>query len=443
MSGCTKSQIIAKIRAKGEEYERYQFSPAQDAILKTFFDLVHEHDSLEEFYKICVFAPSQSMVVECRLYLTDQHGALQLVQASDMEQAFPCPAPANIVVRHAIHTQADSVCFPVYFCGTNSSDNPPAGVLQVMGGQSLSEQEQLFLEFYARRIGVCLNNKISACQNIQHIKFVNGLVADMEHNVIIPNMYFKHLFNKLRKKIAGIDDLEREILALQKSMGVADNEPCKLIVAKVADLQKTFFGCHKEMEKHHKSCSLFLESLFRKDHFERGKLILHPKRCLVEKEIIGPQLDHFAQRFAHRNIVVRRPSDMCDEEIPLSVDIGLLAQVYANLFSNALKYAASVEGHGENVKIVAYGREYTKDCFGPGLNGVKFNVFSTGPHLSDEEARQLFDEGFRGENAGHNSGKGHGLAFIRQVVEIHGGRVSYEKVAGGNNFCFYLPLVKE
>ncbi len=443
MSGCTKQQIIAKIRAKGEEYTRCQFSPAQDAILKTFFDLVHEHDSLEEFHKICVLTPGQSMVVECRLYLTDQHSVLQMVQASDLEHTFPRPAPADIVVSHDVCTRANSVCFPVYFGGVNSTDKSSAGVLQVLCGQSLSEQEQFFLEFYARRIGTCLNNKISACQNIQHIKFVNGLVADMEHNVIIPNMYFKHLFNKLRKKIAGIDDLEREILALQQSMGVADSEPCKLIVAKVADLQKTFSGYHKEMEKHHKSCSLFLESLFRKDHFERGKLILHPKRCLVEKEIIDPQLEHFAQRFSHRNIVVRRPSDMRDEEIPLSVDIGLLAQVYANLFSNALKYAAPAEGHGENVKIVAYGREYSKDCFGPGLNGVKFNVFSTGPHLSDEEAGQLFDEGFRGENAGHKSGKGHGLAFIRQVVEIHGGRVSYEKVSGGNNFCFYLPLSSE
>ena len=45
----------------------------------------------------------------------------------------------------------------------------------------------------------------------------------------------------------------------------------------------------------------------------------------------------------------------------------------------------------------------------------------------------IFDEGFRGHNAGNQSGKGHGLAFIRQVIEIHGGRVSYEKVAGGNN----------
>jgi hypothetical protein len=440
MSGCTREEILAKIKVKGEEYARYQFTPAQDAILKTFFDLVYNYDSLEDYYQVCVLVLKQSMAVDCRLYLTNQHGNVQLVQASDLDYSFPVPASEDIELVTDVVWNGDTISFPIYFGGLFIEDQVPSGVFQVLAPAGLSEQEQFFLHIYANRIGVSLNNKVSACQNVQHIKFVNGLVADMEHNVIIPNMYFKHLFNKLRKKIAGIDDLEKEIVALQKSMGVAENEPCKLIVSKVADLQKTFAGYHKEMEKHHNSCSLFLESLFRKDHFESGKLILRTKKCFVEEEIIDPQLEHFAHRFHNQGIVVRRPSDMRDEEIPLTVDIGLLAQVYANLFSNALKYAAVTHGTGESIKIVAYGREYTEDCFGPGLGGVKFNVFSTGPHISDPEIEQLFDEGFRGENAGNQSGKGHGLAFIRQVVEIHGGRVSYEKVDGGNNFCFYLPL---
>jgi len=37
-------------------------------------------------------------------------------------------------------------------------------------------------------------------------------------------------------------------------------------------------------------------------------------------------------------------------------------------------------------------------------------------------------------------GTGHGLSFIRHVIEMHGGRVGYEPTAGGNNFYFILPL---
>ncbi len=440
MSGSTREQILSRIKAKGDDYARYQFTPGQNDILKTFYDLVHNYDSLEDYYQICVLVLKQSMDVESRLYLTNQYGDLQLVQASDLDQSFPVFAPEDVVVSPDIISRDGSIYFPIHFGGVSAEDQLPTGLLQVISKQPLSKQEQLFIDVYSRRIGISLDNKVSACRNIQHIKFVNSLVTDMEHNVIVPNMYFKHLFNKLRNKISEIEDLEQEILALQKRLGVEKNESCKVIIEKVSSLQKTFSGYHQEMEKHHMSCSLFLESLFRKDHFETGELVLRTRKCLVEQEIIDPQLEHYAQRFQHQGIIVRRPADMRDEEIPLNVDIGLLAQVYANLFSNALKYAAVSKDDGVTTKIVAYGREYSLDCFGEGLSGVKFNVFSTGPHLPEAEVKLLFDEGFRGHNADSQTGKGHGLAFIRQVIEIHGGRVTYEAVPSGNNFCFYLPL---
>lgn len=60
--------------------------------------------------------------------------------------------------------------------------------------------------------------------------------------------------------------------------------------------------------------------------------MLHPKRCFVEKEIILPQLENYASRLRAANITVDRPNNMLDEEFELIVDIGLLSQVYANLF---------------------------------------------------------------------------------------------------------------
>ncbi|HSH13580.1 MAG TPA: ATP-binding protein, partial [Desulfurivibrionaceae bacterium] len=126
--------------------------------------------------------------------------------------------------------------------------------------------------------------------------------------------------------------------------------------------------------------------------------------------------------------------------IPLIVDIGLLAQVYSNLFSNVVKYTEEVpDGDGQPRKAVAYGRELRKDYFGPGKDGIKFNVFSTGPHLRAEEVERIFEDGYRGSNTGRSPGTGHGLAFIKQVVEIHGGTVGCELVPGGNNFYFVLP----
>ncbi|MBF0488042.1 MAG: HAMP domain-containing histidine kinase, partial [Nitrospirae bacterium] len=37
-------------------------------------------------------------------------------------------------------------------------------------------------------------------------------------------------------------------------------------------------------------------------------------------------------------------------------------------------------------------------------------------------------------------GTGHGLTFIKNAVEIHGGVFGYEPVDLGNNFYFVLPV---
>ena len=52
----------------------------------------------------------------------------------------------------------------------------------------------------------------------------------------------------------------------------------------------------------------------------------------------------------------------------------------------------------------------------------------------------LFSEGFRGINSMDKPGTGHGLSFIRHVVELHGGKVGYEATGQGNNFYFVIPL---
>ncbi len=193
--------------------------------------------------------------------------------------------------------------------------------------------------------------------------------------------------------------------------------------------------------KHHSNVSLFLESLFRREHFERGHLVLRPKLCRVEKEIILPQLGQYRSRLKTNNIVIDRPSGMDEEEIPIMVDKGLLAQVYANLFSNAVKYTEEIIDHlGEARKVVAYGREIIDDYFGPNQRGVKFNVFTTGHHLSHDEVLAVFSEGYRGPNSLNKPGTGHGLSFIKHVIELHGGQVGYEATGQGNNFYFVLPL---
>ncbi len=441
---CPDLEYLAqRVASKREDYGRYHFSDSQNDILQSYFDLAQEFDSLQDFYRICVTVPRIYLGVMVNLYLVDHTpGGLELVCSADRGfLAEPEPAPAHLVAVQDPYMHDHSYLVPICRRRHRSEDAPALslqsrclGLLEITPAPALSEQDRFFFGKYANRIAYNLHNRRLMQQNIRHLEFINNLVQDIEHNVIIPNMFFRHLFKQLRKSIAALTELRRD---LEKPGAAPVPAPVK---ERLAAIEEELDANHRQLMDHHANTSLFLESLFRRDHFREGHLVLRARPCKVENEIVRPQLENFLSRLDLYGIKVEYPPDM-GEEFDLIVDIGLLAQVYANLFSNVVKYTEEVIGRdGKPRKAVAYGRERLKDYFGVGKDGIKFNVFSTGPHLPPEEMEKIYEDGFRGKNAARSPGTGHGLSFIRQVVEIHGGRVGCEPVRDGNNFYFVLPL---
>lgn len=446
--------IRNRVREKYANYVRYNFTPNQNNILKIFFDLAQEFDSMLDLYRICVVVPHELMQVDCALYLLDQQEKL-LEFVCDSSQGITSgkqPVPTGIYLTSEPYQTDERYVLPVYR-RLPDTKLPPVeglvlgrqkslimGVFVVAPASRLQEGDRFFLGKYVNRIGFRLHNRQLARQNIRHLKFINTLVMDIEHNVIIPNMYFRHLFNQMNKKIQTLGDLENKIRGTQEETG-GEGISREEILENISAVRNDFLTYNLEMKKHHANISLFLESLFRREHFERGHLVLHPKPCMVEKRIIIPQLEHYRSRLQARNITIEQPADMVGEEFPLTVDVGLLAQVYANLFSNAVKYTEEIIDHwGRPRKAVTYGRQILPEFFGPGQKGIKFNVFTTGPHLTPAESEQIFTEGGRARNSQNQEGAGHGLAFIKHVIELHGGKVGYEATAQGNNFYFILPI---
>jgi len=433
--------------------------------LKAFFDLAQEYDSLEDFYRICVAVPLEMIGLAGALYLYDekQDGLYLVCDSRHGVYSEKEPAPQEIVLSREPYETGNCYLVPIYSkvpcdleaiaCRKGNKQEAPLpgsggiaqgvfvlGMYSVSPVQVLTESDRFFFTKYSNRIGYNLHNRLIALQNIDHLKFINNLVKDIEHNVIVPNMYFRHLFNQLRKGITELNSLKEDIRDAEAGGMEMGGSNCGTYLGRCGELSAALFSCHQELVKHHANISLFLESLFRREHFERGHLVLHPKRCFVEKEIILPQLEYFTGRLKAAGVTVERPENMIDEEFQIPVDIGLLSQVYANLFSNAAKYAREVLVHnGRPRKALAYGRELIDNFPEHGKKGVKFNVFTTGPHLSEEEGQHIFQEGVRGSDSTGIPGTGHGLSFIRHVVELHGGTVGYEPTSEGNNFYFILP----
>lgn len=445
----TFDSILKRIENKKADYAQYGFSPSENDALKTFFDLAQEFDSTGDFYIMFVAIPKAFFNLEARLYLIEpKHDDLSLVaKTEDPEKGLHASPPEEVrPAEHPYYTSHDSLVLTIRGKKLLIDQLPfktlddVLGLLEVYPVRDRSPHTELFFEKYANRIGFNIHNRFLFEKNIEHLRFIRTLVADIEHNIIAPNMIYKLYLRHLRKKVMKNRELEK-LLAQYTAMEQGQGISLEYILAELTEVNQGLEEELENIEKHYRNMSLFVETLFRRSHFDKGRLTLLKKPCNMKKDVVQPQLERFSGQFRDMGIAVDdRLSGIPDEEVISVVDVGIMAQVYANLFSNALKYAQEVVTEsGERKKYISYGREVIGDCFGPGQDGIKYNVFSTGLHIPPEERERVFEDEYRGSNVSNRPGTGHGLAFIRNAVEIHGGIVGYEATQYGNNFYFILP----
>ncbi|MCL5736656.1 MAG: HAMP domain-containing histidine kinase [Actinobacteria bacterium] len=116
-------------------------------------------------------------------------------------------------------------------------------------------------------------------------------------------------------------------------------------------------------------------------------------------------------------------------DICLVTDIDMLRQVVANLLTNAVQY-----GGEDPIQISA--REIGRD--------VILTVGSGGTPLTPEEKGRIFERFFRGRQARGREGFGLGLALVREICGVLGGKVELvEGAAGGPATVFRVTLPVE
>jgi signal transduction histidine kinase len=113
-----------------------------------------------------------------------------------------------------------------------------------------------------------------------------------------------------------------------------------------------------------------------------------------------------------------------------------MTQVMNNLMSNAIRYTP-----GGGTITVSTGTEAAE-----GRSWAIVGVSDTGMGIPADELPYIFDRFFRGEEprAMQISGTGLGLAILKEIVELHGGRVTvHSEVDRGSSFTVWLPCKSE
>ncbi len=458
MGHITLEEVLKRVEQKKNDYQRYNFERLQEEAFATFFDLAQESAALDHLYLISVAVPRVFFGFESILYVVNPRteqlekvctSTKGLVKGEDKNDA--------IELREEPYKDEDGWVFPIRGNRALTQWVPFSGKKGILGlfkvscERGLREEDLFFLQKFANRIGYNLHQKLLIQQNLEHLKFINQLVSDIEHNVISPNMYYKLYLIRMRKVIEEYKRIQKSIRDLiifsQEQLQTlhVTRQICEVYHALASNNEKLEEELHA-LEKHYNHTSLFLETLLRRDHFVRGTYVLRKQPCKFKSEIIQPVLDRYESLFARKGIKINKALESeLDEELTLLVDKGLISQVFDNLFSNALKYTQEIEDPmGNKVKLVSYDRQILKNYFGEGIHGVKFTIFTTGKPLPQDEAKRVFEEGYRVSDPEIKaSGSGHGLNFVKNVVEIHGGEVGCEPEEYGNSFYFILPMKEE
>jgi signal transduction histidine kinase len=447
------SYIFSRVEDKKRDYAQYDFSNQQDNALKAFFDLAQEFESLEDLCLVCVAVPKTHFGLDTNLYMMDSKRELLVLVCTSKEGYQGSPdklPPSGIKLRNEAFVENNSLFTPIFGktvprdVGVSAKKQELLGMLEVTPGNDLSKSEKFYFQKFANRIGYALYNRILKLRNVEHLKFIESLVADIEHNVIVPNMAFRLFLRRLEAKIHKNREIEKVLQEKCSELvedGTVDHLWQQQVMAEIQEINRGLEDEYSNIEKHNRNISLFVESLFRRSHFKEGRFIPQKRLCKFKEEIIDPQLERFEKRFHSKNITIdEHLGGVPYESLVAVADVGLMSQVYANLFSNALKYTRTTNDENGNPRtFIAFGQEVLQNYFGPGQDGIKFNVFSTGPHIPPDERDRIFEEGYRGVDGSGVPGTGHGLSFVKRAVEIHDGVVGYEPVNLGNNFYFILP----
>jgi len=140
---------------------------------------------------------------------------------------------------------------------------------------------------------------------------------------------------------------------------------------------------------------------------------------------IAEALRHVASEAARRSV---RLSPILGAHVPTVMgDAVQIQQVVINLVLNAME-AVSASHQGSEVRIE------TRDAG----NGAEIVVTDRGSGISSENAARLFQSSFTTKQ----DGMGFGLSIVKTIVEMHGGRISYEpNLPIGAIFRVWLPVI--
>lgn len=233
-------------------------------------------------------------------------------------------------------------------------------------------------------------------------------------------------FNEMSKRLAELDETKKTFVA---SVTHELRSPLGAIRALVRErlaqpaLDEATRGTLERVRTAAERLEHFVTNLLQSAKIERGKLEFQPKRADL-REVAEEVYLFFRPRAreAGLELLFEAPEGRLETRF----DPDLIAQVYTNFVSNALKFT-----HAPGRVTVGAAKD------GESLVGY---VADTGVGIDSADLARLFKPFERIANPIKASGTGLGLSICKSIVEAHRGQVRANSEKGkGSRFEFHLP----
>ncbi|NRD57511.1 ATP-binding protein [Corallococcus exiguus] len=235
-----------------------------------------------------------------------------------------------------------------------------------------------------------------------------------------------------RRQAEALEELDRAKTAFFSNVSHEFRTPLTLMLGPLGDVladgERPLQPAHRErlalVQRNSQRLLKLVNSLLDFSRLEAGRM-----RATFEPTDLGPLTAGLASAFDSlaKKAELGLQVDCPPLSTPVWVDRDLWEKVVLNLLSNAFKFTF----HGAlTVRL----REQE--------GRVELSISDTGTGIPAHELPRVFDRFHRVEGARGRSheGSGIGLALVRELVELHGGRVAVESTLGrGSTFTVSLP----
>lgn len=142
--------------------------------------------------------------------------------------------------------------------------------------------------------------------------------------------------------------------------------------------------------------------------------------------LVNQMVELHKPNFKEKHITIEIQS--LGEELCVMADRDKILQALRNLVDNCWKYTPEAGRVIISIEQV--------------VDGIKVDFQNSGPGISENDLRYIFERFFRTDRSRSRDagGAGIGLAITRELVEAHGGRVGAESIFDETHIWFVLPL---